>query len=1267
MKNRILSAAIAMLALGLPSLTDAQTPMIGSWYFGHNGYISNVSKSATYAVGVAPAGDQWGKTEIVDLSTGELKNLPVTAVVNQKGKSSAPQDGDVVRTDAVSDDGLTIAGTYNGLPAIYRDGVWTELEFPNAKRDDKYRGYSATIKRVAANGKYIVAMAYTDDFNMLPALWVDGKLVELPNLPETDYTGEPCVNGTYFQDITEDGRYVLVGVNTHHPGWGCSYLLYDRETDNYEIFGLNEILDRIEDGVWCDKSEVDGASYVGFSRNGKWIAGSFMAAIDNGTMYPTDANVPFLYNMETKEMQVFENADDIGKCICGVTDDGRVVAMSTAASPNHSVVFYSNGFWYTLENILDQTYGVNFASAANSDTLSGTVWGISPDGRTIAGMPPMYRTQGYVVSLPDQSFFDATAGVNMLNDYSIFPDNNYSIARIDYARIRFDREVNVADGAVVTITDPAGNVVAASQSIGRPSGSNDRRYGEITFPSTHLEQGVVYTLTIPAGTFVMSSTGMTNNEIKLTYFGREEVPSHASDITPADGSYVSSLGSTNMIALTYNTTVQPVEGMTGFLYVEDNEKPLCSLLLGANDNMGFAYPAVERMLREDVRYRVEIPAGAFVDITGYCPSEAVNLDYVGSYVDNGDHAGFDTDFNDVAESLRTFMNYEGDHGTPLKWLEDLGFDADNTPWNFSVRESATSVDYCAAAHSMFEKGGRADDWMVLPQIEIVNDAFFFNFKAKNYDATKHDRLKVVIWEYNDVISSVNSEIINLMRTEGEVVFDEELNTGGFDKSIEDGWTTYNIPGMEKYAGKKIYVAFVNENENQSMVFVDDIHINCEGTFTVGLNVESQNVVLKEDAKIGAYVRVDGDIHYDAIKAELKTADGTVVSTYEANGLSLEKGSRHSFVFADKLPLTVGSRNDFSIDVTMGESTIGYKGYINSLTFEPVKRVVLEEGTGSWCTNCPRGIMAIEYIEGLLPDNFIPISIHNGDQYAYQSYLDFLGINAFPSGRVNRRVTASDSYIDEMGFYNWATPEGAYDNLPEDVERQNPTFYDAVVNELGEYALAQINIKAARLEQGNKLEVDNEIKFAINDDKARYNILNVLVENNLKGVQQSNVSGSADPSFTEFWTSAGGYVQVNYADVARAVSGVSFHGQSNLIPLQVNAGETYTATTSIKFPAKSDVLNCGVVTLLINSTTGEIVNAARTFDIDTTGVEEIGADSVEARFTLNGGTILLNGSSENVEVYTLQGVRVANSGLERGLYIVRGIAGSTPVVGKIIVK
>ena len=53
-----------------------------------------------------------------------------------------------------------------------------------------------------------------------------------------------------------------------------------------------------------------------------------------------------------------------------------------------------------------------------------------------------------------------------------------------------------------------------------------------------------------------------------------------------------------------------------------------------------------------------------------------------------------------------------------------------------------------------------------------------------------------------------------------------------------------------------------------------------------------------------------------------------------------------------------------------------KGRYTFMTFKPVTRPLMEEYTGLWCGNCPRGFVAMERLNEMYPDEFVCVSYHS---------------------------------------------------------------------------------------------------------------------------------------------------------------------------------------------------------------------------------------------------------------------------------------------------
>ncbi|MDE5880808.1 MAG: choice-of-anchor J domain-containing protein [Muribaculaceae bacterium] len=1262
MKTRSITMFSA-LALSMWAVTaSGAAPKIVPFHFTHGGFVSSVSPDGLWAVGVPRTGDPCNQTQIVDLTTGELITLPVNSIIDQEGEEIKPMEGTEYYTSAVSADGKLIAGSVDGEPGVWKEGVWTMLDFPNGRRKP-YSGYYAEISSVKGNGKYITGMAYNDAFNILPLFWEDGVLMstdDMKGLPDSDWLGNTLGEGNCtmrFYTVSNDGNILIGGMSTNVGADGCCFFAYDREKGEYNYIGTDYLLENMKSGKISPASEVDGTVTPILSENGKYLVGNILLVYDPNSEYGRDTYLPFLYNVETKEFKVFEGEQHEDMIILGVTNDGHILGSSPHSSPNRTVMFLSdNEQWYSLENILEQVYGMNFINDSGYDCLSGTAFGISTDGKVLTAMTPGAVNDGYNIFLDDESFFDATKKVNLLYSNQVSPLANSQIAILDKVYVRFEYPSTPVAMDAVEIRDKDGKVVAKSESI--DVYRNDNRIYEISFDPTSLNAGERYNVVIPAGTFTIEEVGHKNNEITVSYIGRENKPVSVESVSPQAGSAMNEIGSTNMVCLTFDGTVQPVTGKVGYLYQEGQESALTTLQLVSYNNLVYVYPAASRKLMFGTKYKIVIPAGSIVDLTGYCPNEAIELEYAGAYEVPAPDAYSDylfyEDFNNMSESLAHMLRYEGDHLEPVGEMLVWEFDADNQPWNFSVRDNASVADFSAASHSMYINKGKSDDWMTTPQLRLENgnEHYVLNFQAQNYRKDKNDYLKVLVWECDEVLQELDKDIVDRMRNEGKVIFNEKLTPGNSEDALEKDWTDYSCD-LDGYKGKNIYIAFVNENENQSVIFVDNINVVKKSNYRAGF-IMPETVKAATEVETVAFVEVTSDNAYNNLTAVLKDNKGKEVAKYEAKDLKLNNESGlYKFTFSTPLPLEAGEVNNYSMDVKLDDEEMTVTGKLSHLLFETTKRVVLEEVTGAWCGNCPAGIVAIEYLEGTVGENFIPVSIHNGDNYAWLEYEQFLGFSAYPTGKINR---INEILSPLSGEYDFTTEAG------------NETFTDYVLKELEIPAVADIEILNAEFDGDQTVNVETAVTFAMNAEQANYNIFTLLVEDNLSGRQANYFVGRTEPIFAD-WADKKSHVNVLYKDVARSKSGGSFHGENGYIPTEVKAGEAYKA--NIKLPVTEDVKSlgsCKVICMLVDAGTGEIKNAYRLNEIGVgdTAVDEIIGD-VKPVVEVVAGAIYVNGSDENVEVYNLQGAHVANRDLAKGIYIVRSIVNGKAVTAKVMVR
>ncbi|MBO5748112.1 MAG: Ig-like domain-containing protein, partial [Muribaculaceae bacterium] len=561
-----------------------------------------------------------------------------------------------------------------------------------------------------------------------------------------------------------------------------------------------------------------------------------------------------------------------------------------------------------------------------------------------------------------------------------------------------------------------------------------------------------------------------------------------------------------------------------------------------------------------------------------------------------DNTIFDENFDDWSSAFAQILLYEGDHNAPAAEMTVFEFDADNTPWNFSLRDSDATTDYAAASHSIYANKGKSDDWMSTPQLYIPDDKCVFTFDAQTLDNTG-DKLKVVIWENKEVINTLTDRVMEDYRANAKVIMDKELKSGG-SQTLAGEWEHFAFD-LAEYAGKEIYIGFVNENENKGMVFVDNVSVKRNAEFVISLETET-TVVRQDNIEIKGRIRVDNETEtYSTASFTLKDAEGKTLEVISEDGLALKQGDIYSFKFANRLPLEYGKTVKYTVDVALGEHKNSVRGTIKNLSFTPTKRVVVEKMTGNTCVNCPKGIIAFDLLHDTYGELFIPVAIHTytGDPFGsgLSAYSSFLGLVGAPSGVVNRSgVVTYPMDQDENGAWRYSNPN-------------DPLWWDAVAAEFKVLSEADINVKSAVYNTESKtIDIPVMTKFAVDAEGLNLNLFAVILENRLDGAYQvNNLSGYTDPILGE-WGQGGEYgksaVPYTYDHVARGIYGTTWNGTGGLIPSNVVSGEVYENTLSLAIPETiRDIKNCEAVVMLIDANNGKVLNAAVGKLYDATGV------------------------------------------------------------------
>lgn len=245
----------------------------------------------------------------------------------------------------------------------------------------------------------------------------------------------------------------------------------------------------------------------------------------------------------------------------------------------------------------------------------------------------------------------------------------------------------------------------------------------------------------------------------------------------------------------------------------------------------------------------------------------------------------------------------------------------------------------------------------------------------------------------------------------------------------------------------------------------------------------------------------------------------------------------------------------------------------SVTAYP-QAVVCEEGTGTWCGWCVRGIAMLDSIRNNYKGKVIGIAAHSGDamQSDYVSYLSKNGYigSDFPSGSVNRRIKCDPSKFLNYSSTILANPETLCDiDLGLDFDRTTRSVNATTVVHFAEdhndcnFALSYVI-------------TENQVQKP-GDDKYR--------QHNSYADGKNGVMGGYE-KYGEYIPSEVMY----FNDVARGFEG-DFLGIDGSIPASLKAEEAIEDKRTFTLPANILVDdNVEITVLLLDKSDGKIINA-----------------------------------------------------------------------------
>ena len=559
----------------------------------------------------------------------------------------------------------------------------------------------------------------------------------------------------------------------------------------------------------------------------------------------------------------------------------------------------------------------------------------------------------------------------------------------------------------------------------------------------------------------------------------------------------------------------------------------------------------------------------------------------------------------------------------------------------------------------------SDNWMITPAIDLTNAAAAtLTWKASQ----EVDNYASYQESYEVLVSTTGATTADFTNVVYET-FNGEPAKAWADRSAD----------LNDYVGQKIYIAFHCNTpaDCEGALYIDDIKV----TGTTGGVKETVSLVNATDAIVEGAATVEAVItagDFTTIKAfDATLTVGGETYTQQFSGLNVTSGQSYEFAMTQTVTGEGGALVPYTLSVKMNEATASVEGEVSILKDMDITRnVVVEEMTGTWCPNCPMGIVGIREMQEAYPETFIPIAVHYNDpmtdgvdEYANKMYSVFEG--RAPRMQMNRMPTA----IGEPSF-SWMSQfyEEAQQGLPYCSIKAAAEFTDA--------------------DEMTEIRLDATVQTAFTSNENPLRLAVVLVENNVQGNtteydQVNNYAKQEDEFGEEYYPlgEMGGFEEmtnpipfsnIQYQHVARAIYD-DYNGIEESLPAEVSVDATVPFTRNITVP--SNVLkakNLEVIVMAIDERTGEIMNAASCKLSDTSSIDEAsqagdyriaGDGGIDIRFSdaQNGEVRIYTLGGQLAGIRTLKGDAQAVVAVPQGIYLVQIVTDGFTKTEKVMVK
>lgn len=399
---------------------------------------------------------------------------------------------------------------------------------------------------------------------------------------------------------------------------------------------------------------------------------------------------------------------------------------------------------------------------------------------------------------------------------------------------------------------------------------------------------------------------------------------------------------------------------------------------------------------------------------------------------------------------------------------------------------------------------------------------------------------------------------------------------------EEGAKNKRIVDISAYNDSTIYLHFRHHNcSDMWRLELDDVFVGeVAGSDAAMVKHSLQPYVGQGNVNITGTISNEGataittvDIYYDA-------GAGPVMD--KLTGLNIAPYASYDFTHATALAAVGGTAYDITLSVLLPGDTNStndnVKASMIALDQVPVKKVIGEEATGTWCQYCPYGAVGLSEIAA--DTNFIGIAVHSGDPMTVKAYSDFMGAHPLMAGYP---TTIADRVIAGHG------------SKTKDLHNQR--ILDVV-------PAAVTSITTSLDLTTRELTVSADAEFYYNMSEGSFRLACVITEDDVVSGASADSTGSwnqtnaitstlVDPVSGFNWGTAGNSVAPSafggYDHTARILFGGEANGVANSIPSATKGKHSFTFPVE-QIPANYDATKMHAVVMIVDQNSGQILNS-----------------------------------------------------------------------------